>query len=241
MATNIDELTQANAMLREANAILTQDYATLRQEHAALRQERTATPEKRAGNAWGCLGSIAFWLVVLTMAALLVFAIVPGMLVSYGYVSEETMARWLKMGAATVTTDGKQGGTGGDKNQNNGGGGQNGQGNTGSFDGSAPRSTLPDCSNVTDTTTACVQTSEAVPAPLATGTPEPRWVTETCLTPPGERPCWLPADQAWEPPATIPETPIVLLPEPTSVPMVFVDSACAAWHPPLPYPEECDE
>lgn len=111
--------------------------------------------------------------------------------------------------------------------------------------GSTKGSTLPDCATVTDTTTACVNTGGAAsveqPTPALsapTGTPEPAYVTETCLTPPGARPCWLPADQAWEPPASVPETPIVLLSQWEGVP--FVRDACVDWHPPQPWPEECD-
>lgn len=109
----------------------------------------------------------------------------------------------------------------------------------------APLSSLPDCATVTDTRTACVQDQSEPPAvqeeqPTPAPTEAPAYETQ-CITAPGERPCWLPADQPWEAPASIPETPIVLLPEPTAVPMIFSDSACAAWHPPLPWPEECEQ
>lgn len=114
--------------------------------------------------------------------------------------------------------------------------------------GHGSTSSLPNCSIVTDTRTACTNTGSAAPilqeeqptpAP-ATGTPEPAYITETCLTPPGARPCWLPADQPWQPPVSVPETPIVLLPEQwEGVP--FVRDECADWHPPQPWPEECEQ
>ena len=95
---------------------------------------------------------------------------------------------------------------------------------------------LPPCSQVSDTRTACAQdqpTQEAAPVPEAA--PQPAYVSN-CETAPGARPCWLPADQPWSPPASVPETPIVLVP--WHAPMVVPDP-CADWHPPQPYPEGC--
>lgn len=195
------------------------------------------SPAKKRGSPFDLL-------FLLAVVGSLLFALAvkgPELLVTYGVVPVEQMCAWLNVEcpeltegqqapptaptakAITVTTFG------------GGGGGS----------GSALRTSLPDCSTVTDTTTACINTSSAAPvraqAEQPTGTPEPAYVTETCLTPPGERPCWLAADQPWEPLAEVPATPIVLLPEATSVPLVFADSACAAWRPPLPWPEGCED
>lgn len=103
--------------------------------------------------------------------------------------------------------------------------------------------TLPDCATVTDSRTACTGTVGEMPQGEQEEPPQGEQVQPTptppylagCLTPPGERPCWLPPDQAWEPPVSVPETPVVLVPEP---PIVDV---CAMWRPPLAYPEGCDE
>lgn len=109
---------------------------------------------------------------------------------------------------------------------------------TGTYTAPAPVvAPLPDCATVQDTRTAC-QERPTVEAPAIPPTPP---YLSSCITPPGERPCWLPADQAWEAPETVPETPVVLLPEPTSVPLVFVDAVCADWHPPQVLPEECKQ
>lgn len=104
---------------------------------------------------------------------------------------------------------------------------------------------LPPCSTVQDTRTACEQdqaeiapaAAQETPTAEPTSTPAPAYES-ACWTIPGERPCWLSADQPWEPPASIPETPIVLVPAP---PLVFSDSPCAAWHPPLALPEGCGD
>lgn len=94
---------------------------------------------------------------------------------------------------------------------------------------------LPDCATVQDTRTACQEQPTVEPTAIP---PTPAYLS-ACQTAPGERPCWLPPDQAWEAPETVPETPVVLLPEPTGVPLVFVEAVCADWHPPQVLPEEC--
>lgn len=101
---------------------------------------------------------------------------------------------------------------------------------------------LPPCSAVTDTTTAC-QMDEQAPVivqeePTPAQPTAPPAYESACWSVPGERPCWLPPDQAWEAPQEIPETPLVLLPP---APLVFSDSACEAWHPPLAWPEGCGD
>lgn len=197
---------------------------------------------KRKASGGGCLSVIA-WLAVIAAFAFVALVTGPDILVSYGIVSPETMANVLHL--ATPQPQGtkptaNRPATGGSHTMSSGG-------------GVAP---LPDCASVTDTTTACRQgqtePTPAVcqPAPAPEGvpicgeteqpTPAPAYVS-TCQTEPGARPCWLPADQAWEAPADVPATPVVLLPEPTSVPLVFSDSACAAWHAPLPWPKECQQ
>ncbi len=219
---------------RENYDMLWQDYQTLRQEHAELRQQREKPKQK--ASLLGRLFSAIFWL---SMLALMVFAtlkLAPEILITYGGVPIETVCKYLSCpGAqpATATPVARPTAT----LPPLGGG----------YTGGQP--TRPDCSTVRDTTTPCDGTPGEMPAgveqeehpPPPTGTPEPRWVTETCLTPPGGRPCWLAEGEPWTPPQEVPLTPIVLLPEPTSVPLVFVEAACAAWHPPQPWPEECGE
>ena len=108
----------------------------------------------------------------------------------------------------------------------------------------APSLQLPDCATVADTTTACVRTVDLAPptateapAPVATAEPVQPAYESACITPPGARPCWLPADQPWSPPAEVPATPIVLIDNGWHPPM----AACADWHPPQALPEGCGE
>lgn len=104
----------------------------------------------------------------------------------------------------------------------------------------APPGPLPDCTTVQDTTTACVRTEEATPAPVEAAPVEAAPAYESnCVTLPNERPCWLPADQPWQPPAEVPATPIVLVAPTDAPPLVFADSACASWHPPMAKIEGC--
>lgn len=217
------------------------DYNTLRKEYAQMRGEMVGHQPRKQGG--GCVNALV-WLVTFAALGVFLLAAGPDILVSYGIVSPETMA-----GVLHIATPAPQGarptpGTARTGGSTTGGASYTTSGSGGGTTSSAPRiagDPLPPCSTVQDTTTACVQ-DQPQPTPtseLPTGTPEPAYVMVTCLTPPGERPCWLPADQAWTPPADVPETPIVLLPDPANVPLVFSDSPCAAWHPPLPYPEEC--
>ena len=107
----------------------------------------------------------------------------------------------------------------------------------------APQVSLPDCATVADTTTACVRTVDLAP-PTATEEPAPIATAEqpayetACITPPGERPCWLPADQPWQPPADVPATPMVLIDVGWHPPLAV---KCADWHPPQALPEGCGE
>lgn len=182
------------------------------------------------------------WILCLAAFTGLLLYVAPDVLVGYGIVSPETMARILhleKPGAtnaqgtplptAQPITPPPFGGGGG------GGGGSTG-------------GSLPPCSQVADTRTACIQDAAPAPAqeqPTAPppATPTPPYLA-ACVTPPGERPCWLPKEQEWTPAESVPETPVVLLPPTAAPPLVFVTGggdACADWHPPQPWPEECDQ
>lgn len=172
-------------------------------------------PARKQTSCLGFVLSAVLWLLVIAMVILALLTVGPDVLVSYKIVSPETMARVLNLGGGTKTTIAPLGAT------------------------PAPTALQPPPAvnvwppNGVIRTERDAPTAEP-PAPTAT----PAYLAQ-CITPPGERPCWLPADQAWSPPADIPETPIVLVP-PTDAPaLVFSDSACAAWRPPLKLPEGC--
>ena len=103
---------------------------------------------------------------------------------------------------------------------------------------------LPPCSSVADTRTACQPDEQPAAAPieqLPTEAPAPTATPEyltSCVSGPGDPPCWAPD----APPALpLPETPIVLLPETPAPAFVFADAACASWRPPLKLPEGCGD
>jgi hypothetical protein len=183
-----------------------------------------AHPPRRRASVWERLFVLGIWGALLYAIA----ASGPELLVRYGVVSVETMERVLQVEGATAAPAFQPM----------------------SVRPQAPpivRPSLPPCSQVYDTTTACVQDSaeqgasiaeqsDALRSPLSAptlATPTPPYLA-ACWTVPGERPCWLPEGQAWEPLASVPETPIVLVQPP------LVD-VCAAWRPPLQWPEGCEE
>lgn len=183
-----------------------------------------ASPPAKPGCLWRIangaiwIGAIAVMLVALAMG-------VPRLLELYGLVE------LVPVGGGAQTTGSKAQPTAPSyqpRPQVGGGGGA-----STTFTGSAP---LPPCEGVTDTKTACQWQTQPTEAPVAT--PEPAYMA-TCVTPPGERPCWLPEGEPWSPPESVPETPVVYVPEATAVPLVFVDAACANWKPPQVYPEGC--
>ena len=101
----------------------------------------------------------------------------------------------------------------------------------------APDRPLPSCASVTDTRTACQQDAQPTAAPtVEPPTATPPYLAR-CETAPGARPCWLPADQVWQPPASVPATPLVLI-VPTLPPLVSAP-ACLSWHPPQTLPAGC--
>lgn len=199
--------------LRANYDMLWRDYQTVRKENAELRQSKTEPAKKGGGFVSFLCGMIMIALAVIGGYFLLVIYLDP----APAPTSAPTASARPTVASGGSTTFG--------------------------VSSSAPRTSLPPCSAVTDTRTACVQEEGTVQAaedrqltPAPTGTPEPQWVSVVCLTPPGARPCWLAEGEPWEPPASVPETPIVLVQPP---PLVFSDSACAAWRPPLAYPEGC--
>lgn len=193
-------------------------------------------PQRSAG---GALLNAVSWVLCLAAFTGLLLYVAPDVLVGYGIVSPETMSAWLHLekpqaqGTSLPTV-------GVVPTRTNGGGGPPPPPSGGSF---------PPCSQVTDTRTACIQDGQGQAAPreeptaAPPATPTPPYLA-ACETAPGERPCWLPPDQEWHPVEEVPATPLVLLPPTSAPPLVFVtgaNTACADWHPPQPWPEECDQ
>lgn len=205
---------------------------------------RTIAGERPQRSAGGALLNAVSWILCLAAFTGLLLYVAPDVLVGYGIVSPETMTAWLHLEKPSATN---AQGTPLPTAQTTrtapfgGGGGGGGGGTTGG--------SLPPCSTVADTRTACIQDGQGQAAPqeqptaAPPATPTPPYLA-ACETAPGERPCWLPADQEWHPVEEVPETPLVLLPPTAAPPLVFVtgaNTACADWHPPQPWPEECDQ
>lgn len=189
------------------------------------RYEPPPPPARRFG-----LAEFFAWTLVAVLGVVVMAAVLPDVLVSYGIVSPERMRAVLYTSPAQGTplpspqpTAPRQ--TGGQ--------------------GSQPGGALPSCAVVTDTRTACQPVAEEEQAQPQTLPTEPPAPTATpaymtaCWTEPGQRPCWLPPDAPWRPLADVPATPLVAVEEAWHAPLALPADVCADWRPPAPWPEEC--